>query len=70
MSAVYADKNILYFNDDSSNGIFNFNGIGILNIDLDNVNLVDTNYDKDDPDTTILTRLLAWRIQFQKRKEL
>ena len=34
LSAVlYADENILYFNEDSSNVVFNSNGMGILNID-------------------------------------
>ena len=47
-TALHADKNILYFNEDSSNVIFICNGMGILNIDLNNVNLDDTNYDEDD----------------------
>ena len=32
--------------------------MGVLNIDLNNVNLDDTNYE-DDPDTIVLIRLLA-----------
>ena len=59
-TALYADENILYFNKDSSNAVFNCNGVGILNIDLNNINLDDTNYDEDDPDINILIRLLAW----------
>ena len=43
--------------------------LGILNIDLNNINL-DNNIDEDDPDTIILIRLLAWLIKFEKRKEL
>ena len=39
--------------------------MGILNIDLNNFNLDDTNYEKDDPDTIILIRLLAWHIKFK-----
>ena len=35
-----------------------------LNINLDN------NFDKNDPDTIILNRLLALYIKFEKRKEL
>ena len=57
---------ILYFNEDSDNAIFNCNGMGILNIDLNNINLDDTNYEKDDPVTIILIRLLAWHIKFEK----
>ena len=33
--------------------------MGILNIDLNNINLDDTNYDEEDPDPVILIRLLA-----------
>ena len=43
--------------------------MGILNINLNNINL-DNNFDEDDPDTNILIRLLAWHIKFEKRKEL
>ena len=67
---MYADENILYFNEDSSNVIFNCNRMGILNIDLNNINLNDTNYEEDDPYTIILIRLLAWHIKFEKRKEI
>ena len=67
---MYADENLLYFNEDSINVIFNCNGIGILNIDLNNINLADSNYEEDDPDTIILIRLLAWHIKFEKRKAL
>ena len=61
---MYADENILYFNEDSSNVIFNCNGMGILNIDLNNIDLDDTNYQDYDPDAIILIRLLAWHIKF------
>ena len=66
LTAVYADENILYFNKDSSNVVFNCNGMGILNIDLNNINLDDTNYDEDDPDTIILIRRLASHTKFEK----
>ena len=42
--------------------------MGILKIDLNNINLHD-NFDEDDADTIILIRLLAWYIKFEKRKE-
>ena len=42
----------------------------ILNIDLDNINLDDTNYNVEDPETIIHIRLLAWCIKFEKRKTL
>ena len=43
--------------------------MGVLNIDLNNINLDDTNYVEDDLDTIILI-ILAWHIKFDKRKEL
>ena len=43
--------------------------MGILNIDLNNINL-DNSSDEDDPDTIILIRLLAWYIKFKKCKTL
>ena len=58
-TALYVDENMLYFNEDSGNVEFSCNEMGILNIDLDNVNL-DNNFDEDYPDTIFLIRLLAW----------
>ena len=52
-TALYADKNILYFNEDSRDAVFNYNEMDIVNIDLSNINL-DNNFDKDDPDIIIL----------------
>ena len=43
--------------------------MGIVNINLDNINLED-NFDEEDPNTIILIRLLAWHSKFEKRKEL
>ena len=44
--------------------------MGILNIDLTNINLDDTSYEEDDPDTIILIRLLDWHNKFERRKVL
>ena len=66
----YADENILYFNEDSGNVIFSCNGMGILYIRLNNINVDDINYDAYDPDTNILVRLLAWHIKFENCKAL
>ena len=46
-TAFYADENVLYFNEDSGNVVLTCNEMGILNIDLNNVNLDDTNYHED-----------------------
>ena len=69
-TALYADENIPYFNENSGNVEFSCNEMGILNIDLNNINLDDTNYDKNGPDTIIFIRLLAWHIKFKKCKAL
>ena len=66
---MYTDENILYFNEGSGDVVFNCNGMGILNIDLNNINR-DNNFDEDDPDTIVLIRLLSWHIKFEKREEL
>ena len=49
-NSLYADENILYFNEDSGNVAFSCNEMGILNIDLDNINF-DSNFDEGDPDS-------------------
>ena len=66
---LHADETILYFNGDSGNVIFSCNEMGILDIDINNINL-DNNFDIDDPDTIIFIRLFAWHIKFEKLKEL
>ena len=67
---LYADENILFFNEDSSNTVFNCNEMGVLNIDLNCINLDDNNFDEDDPDTIIHVRLLSWHTKFEERKAL
>ena len=44
--------------------------MGVRNIAHNNIDLEDTNYDKNDPDTTVQVRFLAWHIKFKKLKEL
>ena len=58
-TALYADENILYFNEYSGGVIFICDETGILNKDLNNI-IVDNNFDGDHPDTIILAKLLAW----------
>ena len=69
ITALHAGENIIYFNEGSGNVIFYCNEMGILNTDLHNINL-DNNLDKDDCDTIILIRLLAWHVKFEKREAL
>ena len=44
--------------------------MGTLNKNLNNINLDNTNYYEDDPDTIIFFRLLSWHIKCEKRKAL
>ena len=55
-TVLYANENIIYFNEDSGNVVFSCNEISFPNIDLNDINLDDTNYDEDDPYTIILIR--------------
>ena len=66
-TALSANDNILYFNENSDNAVFSCNRMGILNIDLDNINLDDTNYEEYDLETIIHIRCLAWYIKALKK---
>ena len=55
--------------EDFGNVVFNCNKMGILNIDINHINL-DNNFEEDDPGTIIRIRLLAWHIKFEKRNKL
>ena len=68
LPTLYVDDNVLYFNEDSVKVIFSCNEMGILNIDLNNINLDVTYYNEDDPETIIHIRLLSWPTKFEKRK--
>ena len=57
-TALYADDGLLFFDEDSVNVIFCCNEMGILSVNLNNIN-PDNNFAEDDPDTIILIRLLA-----------
>ena len=69
LTALYADKDIPCFIKNSGDTVFSCNEMGILNTGLNNINLDDTNYDKDDPEAIIHIRFLAWHIKFKKRKK-
>ena len=44
--------------------------MGVFNVNLNSINLCNTNCDEDDPDTIILLRLLAWHIKFENANHL
>ena len=68
-TALYADENVLYFNEDSGDAVCNYNEMSIVNVDLNNINL-DDNFDEEDPNIIILIKLLTCHTKFEKRKEL
>ena len=68
-NASNANDDILFFDKDFSKVTFFANQIGILGIDLDKINIDDyNNFDKDDPETIIYVRLLAWHSKYEKLK--
>ena len=68
-TALFAEENVLNFNEDSGN-IFSCNKMGILNIDLNTINLDHNSDEKDGPVIINHIRLLAWYIKFEKHKAL
>ena len=61
---------VYFFDRGIRNVIFCRDEMGVLSINVININFDDTNYDEDDPDITILVRRLAWQIKFEKYKPL
>ena len=53
------NDDIVFVNEDSINVTFVSDEMGILSVDLNDINLVDINFDKDDLETIIHTRLLV-----------
>ena len=55
---MYADDGLLFNGQNSGDVIFCCNEMGILSVNLNNINL-DNNFDKDDPNTIILIKLFG-----------
>ena len=53
-ATLSSDDNTLYFSEYSCNVVFSCNELGILNIDLNNINL-DNNFGELDPDILFLS---------------
>ena len=66
--------NIVFFNGDTifanedSDVKFLSDGMGFVNVDLNNVNLGDDNFDNYDPQTIIHVRIMAWCNSYKQRK--
>ena len=65
LTALYADENKLNFIENSGDVVFSCNKMGILSIDLNNINLADMNYDEDDPETIIHIILFIKRVKWR-----
>ena len=68
-TALYTDENLLYFNEDSSDAVLNYNEMGIANIGLDNISLYD-NFDEEDANTIILIDFWLGILNLKNAKNL
>ena len=67
-NALFADNNIFFFDKDSGNVTFSRNEIGILWVDLNYINLDDTNFNEDVHKPVIQVRLSTWRNDLKQCK--
>ena len=65
---LFSNNDITFVNENSNHVTFFSDKMGILSKDLNNINLDDINFDKDDPETIIFVRLMAWHNRFKQRK--
>ena len=65
---LFFDDDIFFVNEDCINVTFLSDEMGILSVDLNDINLVDVNFDKDDLETITHIRLLVWHNRFKRRK--
>ena len=66
--ALFANSNIIFINEVSISVTFFGGEMSILSVYLDKINLDDVNFDEDDPEIIIHTRLMAWRNIFKQHK--
>ena len=65
---LFANNDIIFVKEDSNYVTFSRNEMGILSVDISNIDLDDINFDEDDPETIIHVRLTAWHNSFKQRK--
>ena len=58
-----------FFDEDSGNVIFSSDELGVLSIDLNNINLDDINFDEDDSETIIHVRIMAWHNRLKQQEK-
>ena len=64
----FSNYDIIFVNENCNNVTFFDDEMGFLSVDLNNINLDDVNFDKDDPAAIIHVRIMAWRNRFKQRK--
>ena len=67
-NALFADDDILFFEEDSGNSTFSSDEMGIISVDLNNINLYQDNFDEDDSETIIHVRLMALHNRLKQGK--
>ena len=68
MMMLYWLMMIYFFDEDYGNVTFSSDEMGILSVNLNNINLDIVNFDKDDFKTIIHVRFMAWRNRYKQRK--
>ena len=66
---LYADDGLIFFYEDSGGVTFSCNEMGTLSVNLNNINFYN-NFDKDDPNTIIVSDFWLDRVNFKKEKHL
>ena len=66
--AEFSKDHVIFYNADSGNVTFFSVEVGILSVDLPNINLDNVNFHEDDPETIIHVRLMTWHNTFKQLK--
>ena len=70
LTVLFADDNILCFNEGSSDTLFSCNEMGILSVELNSINLDYANYDEDDPETLFISDFWLGIVSLKNAKRL
>ena len=66
--ALFTNDYIIFINEDSGNVTYFVRDMDIISVDLNNINLDDAYFDKDNPKSIIAVRLMAWCNRLKQRK--
>ena len=64
--AIFSSDDIDLVIEDSGNVSFYSDEMGVLSVDLNNINLDDDNFIEDDPETIIHVKFMAWRNEYKQ----